>query len=70
MNAFYLDTVASGIWEDVEALFNCVKTDPTLILHKNYVNEKDQDALRIAIFNKDLPMVKLLLQHKVTTAAL
>jgi len=60
-----LETVASGEWEDVQALFNCVKTDPSISLNKDCVNEKDRDALRIAIDNEDLPMLKLLLKHKV-----
>ena len=65
MNTFYLETVASGEWEDVQALFNCIKTDKSIALNKDFVNEKDRDALRIAIDNEDLVMLKLLLKHKV-----
>ena len=65
MNTFYLETVASGEWEDVQALFNCIKTDKSIALNKDCVNEKDRDALRIAIDNEDLAMLKLLLNHKV-----
>jgi len=65
VNAYYLETVASGKWEEVQALFNCVKADQTLILNKNYVNQRDEDALRIAIDNEDLPMLKFLLHNQV-----
>ena len=60
-----MDTVASGSVEDVKAMFDYVKADPSMNFDKHYVNERDRDALRIAIDNEDLPMCKLLLNKKV-----
>ena len=57
--------MAFGEWENVQALFNCIKTDKSIALNKDCVNEKDRDALRIAIDNEDLVMLKLLLKHQV-----
>ena len=65
VNSFYLDIVNSGELEDLQALFDCVKSDPYLALDKNYVNERGRDALKIAIDNEDVAMLRLLLKHKV-----
>jgi len=62
-----LETVASGEWEHVQAMFNYAKTNQSISLNKDCVNEKDRDALRIAIDNEDLPMLKLLLKYQVNT---
>ena len=65
VNSFYLDTVASGCVEKVKALFDYAKTDRSLNFNKNFINNRDYDALRIAIENNDTAMCRLLLKHRV-----